>query len=108
MADSIKAIQSEIKMTLPANQTTVVDAHFLDCFDGLEYSIIFFDATTLKKRLNLIVSKTELGLATQVYGRSGSGLNLAIDAFIQGTQAELRVENMEAFDVNFVATKTTT
>lgn len=108
MADSARAPWRGFESEIPAGATVVVDSEPLDCFHRLDYVLAFFDAGAQLKSLNLAVFNTDIGLATQVSGRHGAALGLSIDAFLNGSNAEIRVQNFEAFGVSLVASKLTT
>lgn len=106
MAESIKTLVRDVRATVPANTTQVVDFLPLVAFRALEYTIVYQGDAPLKVRvLKLLVRKTDTELTTQVYGKNGDTLNIGIDAFINGANAEVRLNNLENFVVNLTATR---
>lgn len=106
MAESIKTLIRDFRSNVPGNTNQVVDSVSLIAFQALEYTLVYFGDTPIKRRvLKVLVQKTDTDLATQVYGKNGDALNIAIDAFINGSFAELRLNNLENFAVDLTATR---
>lgn len=107
MAESFKTLTRDIRSNVPAVTTKVVDVLPLVAFKMLEYTISYTAGMPLKyKGLKLLVLKAETELATQVFGKGGEPFNIGVDAFINGSNAELRINNNEFFAVEFVAVRT--
>lgn len=106
MAESIKTLIRDFRATVPNNTNQVVDNVPLIAFRALEYTLVYFGGSPLKRRvLKMLVQKTDTDLTTQVYGKNGDALNVAIDAFINGANAELRFNNLENYAVDLAATR---
>lgn len=106
MAESIKTLIRDFKKTISANTNMVVDSLPLVAFEALEYSVTYSVAVPFKtKILKLLVRKTDTDLATQVFGKAGDAININIDAFRNGSNMELRVNNFESFSVELKATR---
>lgn len=105
MAEIFKSLIIEVRDIVPQNSTKVVDAIPLSNFQALEYSVAFYDSTGKSKTLKLFIRKDDGSLADQVYGKGGFPFNLAIGAFLNGLNAELRIQNLEPFPINIKAAR---
>lgn len=107
MAESTKTLVRDVRKTANANATTVVDSLPLIAFKVLEYTVSYSTGIPFRlKRLKFLVHKTDTNLATEVYAKSGDLLNIGIDAFINGDFAEVRLNNLENYAVEFIAART--
>jgi len=100
MGESFKNLWCDSKDDVPANTLKAVDTIALSSFRVAEYLVLFIGGSPEKtKSLKLNLRKTDSNIETQVYARSGDLLAVGIDAVINGANAELQVNNSEAFAI---------
>lgn len=106
MAESIKTLVRDVRDTIAANSTKTVDRIPLVAFECLEYSVTYkSDAEDKRKTLKLSLRKDDSTIETQVFAKTGDVLDVAIDADVVGSDAELQVINNEGFDLDFIASR---
>jgi hypothetical protein len=106
MANIPKTLVIDLADTILAGATKAVDAIPLSAFSALEYFVNTKSESPVKaKFLKVLVSKTDTEVETQVYARRGDQIDIEIDAFISGANAELRIKNNESFSLEIAATR---
>lgn len=106
MANIPKTLVIDLADTILAGATKAVDAIPLSAFSALEYFVnTKGDTPTKAKFIKVLVQKTDTDVETQVYARRGDQLDIEIDAFISGSNAELRIKNNESFQLEVAATR---
>ncbi len=106
MANIPKTLVIDLADTILAGATKAVDAIPLSAFSALEYFVNTKSSSPdQRKFLKVLVQKTDMNVETQVYARNGDPLNIEVDAFVNGGNAELRLKNNEAFTIELAATR---
>jgi hypothetical protein len=106
MANIPKTLVIDLADTILAGATKAVDAIPLSAFSALEYFVNTKSTVPdQRKFLKVLVKRTETDVETQVYARNGDPLNIELEAFVNGSNAELRLKNNEAFTIELAATR---
>lgn len=106
MANLSKTLILDLAVLVDAGTTKVVEAVGMTEFSALEYFVnIKSSSPTKVKVLKVLVFKTDTDVETQVYARRGDTLDIEIDAFAAGSNAELRIKNNESFQLEVAATR---
>lgn len=106
MAETVKQLLCELQNNVGANSTKVVDVVPLNQFVLLEYVVFYYNqALTKQKTLKIKIRNDDTSLKDQVFAKEGDAINVAIHAQINGLNAELFIQNFEAFNLNFKAVR---
>jgi len=100
MGESVLQLWCPVFATIEAGQTKVIHSLPLSKFKRLEL-ISCYKSNLKQLSFKLSVDNSETGLGTQVYAKAGDFFDVTIDAFQNGLNAEIRVTNNEAFDIDF-------
>jgi hypothetical protein len=101
-----KTLVIDLSDNINAGATKIVDVIALSQFSAIEYFVNMKVAgPTKNKFLKILVSRTETDVETQVYARRGDQIDIAIDAFVSGLNAELRITNNELVSLEIAATR---
>lgn len=94
------------KVTVPANSQVPIDTILLSALKFTTYSISYESQDkTISRGLKLNLYKDDINCATQVYGMSGSCMDIGIDCSENAGNVELIVTNNEAYSVNICFAK---
>lgn len=86
---------------IPANSTKVIDTLALNSFHSMDHIFSFFNDNEAKtKRIQMTSVREGATINTNVFGRSGSLLNVQVCTIVNGTDAEVEVVNNNNFDIS--------
>jgi hypothetical protein len=88
-------------VTIPASSSLAVDTILLSELKSTEYFISVYKQDRTKIRtLNMLVNNINGLLQDAVYARIGNDIQVEISAEVSGLNAELKIVNLESFDIN--------
>lgn len=100
MAESIFQVWNQQSDNIPGSSLKIADQIALSNFQSATY-LLSFNYLSKNKSLTIKINKSEAGIFSQVWGKSGDPLNILIDAFSNGGNMELRITNNESFNINY-------
>jgi len=94
--------------TIDPTSQKVVESIDLSKFKALKYFIIFFNTDNdITKEMEFTVSKNGSSVFSTVTNRIGIGMDLAIDAQVNGSSFEMNVTNNENYNLRMSYTRLT-
>lgn len=100
MAESIFQVWNQKSAQINGLTTIVADSLAISNFFSATYLLSFNNASK-NKSFTLKINKRESGLTSQVFAKSGDGLNLIVEAIENAGNMELRISNNESFQINY-------
>jgi len=100
MAESIFQVWNQKSDTIPGLTTIAADSLSLSNFFSATYLLSFNNASK-NKSFTLKINKGQNGLRSQVFAKSGTGLNITVEAIENGGQMEISITNNESFTINY-------
>lgn len=100
MAESIFQVWNQKSAQIAGLTTIVADSISISNFFSATY-LLSFNTSSKNKSFTLKINKGEFGLTSQVFAKSGKGLNLIVEAIESAGNMELKISNAESFEINY-------